>query len=184
MRKIAYYFLPVIVFLFSCHEDPILDEVDHFLGTYIVDSIRTVDYQIGTTDLFTDEAEFLLKKRKSKDTISAFGEVVVVEPGVDENQLFLTKNLNQFEFIRVCSNYSSASFDESGEYYIARWFPDLNKQRLTFWTITGSGQYRVVLTVSGSGDRQQWTYVRASPLGGSSTQSSLLYKEVVYVRRR
>lgn len=184
--KVSGYIAVLFVsgFLFQCKEDPIIDEVDEFTGTYRVDSIRTINYQTNVRSLFTSEASFILKPKQDKDTINFNGEVQVVEPGLDENKLYLTKNLYAFEFVKKFSNSNTNSFDDAGNYFEAYWFPDLNQKRLTFWTLTGSGQYRVVLTVEGgSGNRQTWTYVRAQELGTSTTKSALLYKEVVYVTR-
>ncbi len=176
--------LCVMCLLFQCKEDPIIDEVDEFSATYRVDSIRIENYQANVSTLFKDEASFILKPRQDTDTISYNGETQIIEPGYDENKLYLTKNLFFLEFVKKFSNYTITSFEDAGKYYLAYWFPDLNQKRLTFWTITGSGQYRVVLTVEGSGDdRQTWTYVRAQELGTSTTTSGLLYKEVVYVTK-
>jgi len=176
--------LCVMGLMFQCNEDPMINEVDEFTATYRVDSIRMVNYQTNVSTLFKEEAGFILKPRQETDTISANGITQIIEPGYDENKFYLTKNLFFLEFVKKFSNNSTYSFEDAGKYYLAYWFPDLNQKRLTFWTFTGVGQYRVVLTVEGGSDsRQTWTYVRAQELGTSATNSALLYKEVVYVTR-
>jgi hypothetical protein len=180
MKYLAILFLiPLVI---SCSKDPILDEITYFEGTFRVDSIRRITRNLNL--LYTDPAEITLIKHPKTDTISAFGEETVVEPGEDENILVFSQSLYDYSFVKKFTNSSLYCVDVSGDDYVAYWFPDLNKKRLTFWTLCGSGNYRTVMTVKKlSDDRFCWTYVDANDPGYSNTSSALNVAEYVYVTK-
>lgn len=167
----------------GCKKDPIINEIEDFEGAYKVDSIRYVSQYSNV--LNTNMGEIILKKHPKTATIDAFGETTVVEPGDDQNTLMFSPELYQFNcFKRFAPSYYCLDTNTEGK-YVAYWFPDLNKLRLTFWAICGNGQYRSVFTVKKlSGKRYLWTYVEANDLGASATASAMKFKELYYVTKK
>jgi hypothetical protein len=179
------YLLILISVSFQCQDDPILKEVREFEGTYRVDSVEITNVQTSTRSLFTEEATIILRKRQKKDTITLKGTSEIVVPEVDENPLYISKNLFSLEFVKAFSNNSVMNFKDAGQYYKSYWFPDLNAQRITFWTRSDYGQYHTVLVVKdGDKNKQVWTYIRAQDSSLNPGQSGLLHKEVIHVTRQ
>ncbi|MEY4930769.1 MAG: hypothetical protein RI909_1493 [Bacteroidota bacterium] len=182
-RWINFFILATVSF--QCQEDPIQKDVGEFEGTYRIESVEVTNFETGKSSLFSEEATIILRKRQTKDTITVNGMPEIVEPGLDENQAYFSKNLFALQFIKAFSNNNAMNLSDAGQYYQSYWFPDLQEQRITFWSSHDGGQYRTVLTVKdGDKNNQVWTYIKSREPGTSFTQTDLLYKEVVYVTRQ
>ncbi len=179
--KIAVFLISIVIFT-SCSKDPIINEIEFFEGDFRVDSIRQVTKTLS--QVFTDPATITLRMHPETDTIEAFGEITIIEPGVSDNILIFSQSLYSYLFVKRFANRSLNCLDVSGSNYVAYWFPDLDKKRLTFWTLCGTGTYRTVLTVRElSKNRYEWTFIDASDLGLSNTTSALNAKELIYVTK-
>lgn len=173
----------LLLLIGSCSKDPIENEVAFFEGEYRVDSIRQVKPNSNT--LFTGNETIILKERPLTDTIEAFGEITIVEPGYADNTLLFSQALYQFSFVQRFVPNQAVCVDVSNDKYVAYWFPDLNQKRLTFWSICGDGSYRAVLTVRELGSNKfELTYVEAEPLGSSGSNSALKLKELIYLTKK
>lgn len=176
-------FFGLLLLIGSCSKDPIENEVAFFEGEYRVDSIRQVKPNSNT--LFTGNETIILKERPLTDTIEAFGEITIIEPGFADNTLLFSQSLYQFNFVQRFVPNQAVCVDVSYDKYVAYWFPDLNQKRLTFWSICGNGSYRAVLTVRELGSNKfELTYVEADPLGSSGSTSALKLKELIYLTKK
>jgi hypothetical protein len=176
-------FFSLLLLIGSCSKDPIENEVVFFEGEYRVDSIRQVKPNSNT--LFTGNETIILKERPLTDTIEAFGEITIVEPAFSENTLMFSQSLYQFNFVKKFVPNQAVCVDVSYGKYVAYWFPDLNKKRLTFWSSCGNGSFRAVLTVRELSDnRFELAYVEADPLGTSGSTSALKLKELIYITKK
>lgn len=186
MMRLRWIMLMILAMVsFQCQEDPIEKDVREFEGTYRITAVEITNVETAKSSLFSEDATIILKKRQKKDTIIVNGVTQIIEPGLDENLLYVSKNLFSLQFIKAFANNNSGNLVDAGQYYQSFWFPDLQAQRMIFWSSHDGGQYRTVLTVKdGDKSNQVWTYIKSREPGISFTQSDLLYKEVVYVTRQ
>jgi hypothetical protein len=171
----------VFAAIYSCKKDPIFEEIDYFEGNYRVDSVRVVTRT--SSQVYKNQGEIILKKRPDKDTISAFGETEIVDTPDNENTFIFTQTLRSFNFTKVFSP-SMLCLDVSGDKFVAWWFPDLNKQRITLFASCGNGRFRTVVTVTKQSERHFiWTYVESNDLGASDNLSSMTRRESIYLTK-